>query len=66
MTNVPALQNAVGGQFYQGSVAGVNIYTTANITSGSACYTGMFAPQAIALDMRPAEQMKFDCHEERL
>lgn len=60
VTNNPALQNAVGGQFYVGSVSGVNIYTTANITSGSSCYTGMFSPQAMALDMRRAPRLEWE------
>lgn len=52
ITNMPALQNAIAGQFYVGSTMGVNFYTDANITSGTAATAAMFKSEAIAYDIR--------------
>lgn len=52
VTNSPMLQDEFVRQFFVGNVAGVDIYTTANIASGTSVFGGMFSRKAIALDMR--------------
>lgn len=54
VTNSPAIQDSILGNFYVGSVSGVNIYTSANLTpdGGDDAYCAMFATPAIALDIR--------------
>lgn len=54
VTNSPALQNEIAGQFYVGSVSGVNIYTSMNlpIDSSDDAVGAMFSRDALALDMR--------------
>jgi hypothetical protein len=62
VTNAPRFQDAITTNFYQASVAGVDIYTTANITidgSGDA-YCGMFSRQALALDVRRAPRLEVE------
>lgn len=46
------IMNSVLGQWYQGSFAGIDIFTDANIASGTAKYGAVFSPQAIYLDIR--------------
>lgn len=46
------LLNAVYANFYIGSWGGMNFFTDANITSGTAAKAGMFSRDAIALDVR--------------
>jgi hypothetical protein len=53
VTNSPNIQNDAARNFYVGSVAGVEIYVTANCEESSTdAYAGMFARQAITLDIR--------------
>jgi hypothetical protein len=55
VTNSPNIQNEFGRNFYVGSVAGVEIYVSANVeTASTDAYAGMFSKQAIALDIRRA------------
>jgi len=60
VTNAPALQDSIVGQFYVGSVSGVNIFVSLNIavTSGTDAYAAMFSPQALALDVRRAPRIE--------
>ena len=52
VTNSPFIQDEFVRQFYVNTVAGVDIFLTANITAGTSVYGGMFNPSAMALDMR--------------
>jgi hypothetical protein len=60
VTNSDNIQNAVLQNFYVGSVSGVQIFTSSNISiDGSAdAYCGMFAQPAIALDWRRAPRVE--------
>lgn len=60
VTNSPDIQNSVVGRFYVGSVSGVDIYTSANISVDGSddAYCAMFNPQALALDMRRAPRLE--------
>lgn len=60
VTNSPAIQDAVTRNFYVGSVSGVDIYTSANITvDGSDDANGaMFSRAALALDVRRAPRLE--------
>jgi len=60
VTNAPELQNSIVGSFYQASVSGVNIYTSANIGTGTSVYCGMFSRPAIAFDVRRAPRMEVE------
>jgi hypothetical protein len=62
VTNAPALQNEVAGRYYVGTVAGVNVYTTADITiDGSTdAKGGMFSAAALALDSRRAPRLEVE------
>ena len=50
LLQVPAFAEAVTGQFYQGSYAGINYYVDPNLTAGTATVAGMFGRDAIYLD----------------
>lgn len=54
VTNSPELQNSIAGNFYVGSVSGVNIYTSMNIPGGgtNTARGAMFSRPALALDTR--------------
>lgn len=52
VTNSPMLQDEFVRQFFVGNVSGVDIYTTANIGTGTSVYGGIFSRNAMALDMR--------------
>lgn len=60
VTNSPELQNEVARNFYVGSVSGVNIYTSSNITIDGSddARAAMFARQAVALDVRRAVRIE--------
>lgn len=60
VTNSPALQNSVVGRFYVGSVSGVDIYTSSNISRDGSddAVAAMFNPQALALDVRRAPRLE--------
>lgn len=60
VTNAPDLQNDVARRYYVGTAAGVNIFTTADLTiDGSTdAKGGMFAPMAMALDGRRAPRLE--------
>lgn len=59
VTNNPALQNAVGGNFYVASVSGVDIYVTANLPlSTNDAKPAMFSRSALALDVRRAPRIE--------
>jgi hypothetical protein len=60
VTNSPALQNSIVGSFYQASVAGVDIYTSANIGTSTGAYCGMFSKAAIGLDIRRAPRLEVE------
>ena len=62
VTNSPELQDEVARRFYVGSVSGVDIYTSANISIDASddAYAGMFSPMAIALDMRRAPRLEYE------
>jgi len=46
------IKNSVIGTFYQASFGGLDFFVDANITSGTAAVGGMFARQAMFLDIR--------------
>jgi hypothetical protein len=52
VTNSPFIQDEFIRQFYVNSVAGVDIFLSANIGTGTSVYGGMFSRNALALDMR--------------
>lgn len=54
VTNSPALQDSIVGRFYVGSVSGVDIFVSSNISVDSSddAYCAMFNPMALALDVR--------------
>ena len=52
VTNAPQLQDDFVRRYYMNTVAGVDIYVTANIAAGTGVYGGMFSRNALALDMR--------------
>lgn len=52
VTNSPYIQDEFVRQFYVASVSGVDIFTSANITSGTSVFGGMFSRNALALDVR--------------
>lgn len=60
MTNAPQFQDAITKSFYQGSLLGVNCFTSANIGTGTAVYCGMFSQQAIAFDVRRAPRLEVE------
>lgn len=62
VTNSPRFQDAITQNFYVGSVSGVEIYTSANISTitGDDAYVGMFSRQAIALDVRRAPRLEVE------
>jgi hypothetical protein len=47
-----AIANSIVGGFYQASFGGMDFFTDANITSGTAAVGGLFSRDAIALDVR--------------
>ena len=62
VVNAPAFQDELTRNFYAGTVGGVEIYTTSNITvvSGDDAVMAMFSPQAMALDIRRAPRMEYE------
>ena len=48
------LMDRIGVDFYTGSWGGINFFTDANITSGTAAVGGLFASEAIGYDVRKA------------
>lgn len=52
VTNSPFIQDEFVRQFYVNTVAGVDIFLSANIATGTSVYGGMFSRNALALDMR--------------
>lgn len=62
VTNSPAIQDAVLRNFYVGSVSGVDIYTSANITIDGSddAVSAMFSRPAIALDIRRAPRIEVE------
>ena len=60
VTNSPALQDSIVGRFYVGSVSGVDIFVSSNISKDGSddAKPAMFNPQAIALDMRRAPRLE--------
>lgn len=58
--NAPQFQDEVTRNFYVGTVGGVEIYTSSNITIDASddAYCGMFSRQALALDIRRAPRME--------
>ena len=60
VTNAPAFQDDVMRRYYVGSAAGVDIFTTADITidASTDAKGGMFNRAAIALDMRRAPRLE--------
>lgn len=57
-TNAPAFQDSVMQNFYVGTVMGVEIFISNNITAGTAAYGAMFSRDAIAYDERRAVRME--------
>jgi hypothetical protein len=47
-----AIANSIIGAFYQASFGGIDFFVDANITSGTAAVGGMFAREAMYLDVR--------------
>lgn len=58
VTNAPNLQNQVAAQYYVGRAMGVDFYIDSNITSGTAATGGLFAREAIGLDIRRAFRLE--------
>lgn len=58
VTNAPELQNEFIRQFYVNTVAGIDIFLTANIAQGTSVFGALFNPNAIALDMRRAYRLE--------
>ena len=58
VTNAPALQDEFVARYFVGNVAGVDIYLDGNISTGTACYAGMFSRVAIAHDVRRAPRIE--------
>jgi hypothetical protein len=54
VTNSPYIQDEFLKRFYQSSIAGVDIYVTANIGTAATVRGAMFSSDAMALDMRRA------------
>ena len=52
VTNSPSVQDEFLRQFYMSSIAGVDIFVTANIGTGATVRGAMFSRNAMALDMR--------------
>jgi len=52
VTNSPYIQDEFLRQFFVANVSGVDIFTSANITTGTSVFGGMFSRNALALDMR--------------
>lgn len=56
--NAPDLQNALLQNFWMGRAYGIDIYTTSNLTSGTAVRGGLFVREALALDVRVAPSIE--------
>lgn len=52
VTNAPQLQDEFVRRFYVNTIAGVDVYVTANIGTAASVFGGMFSRNALALDMR--------------
>lgn len=62
VTNSPMLQDEVARRYYVGTVAGVDIYTSADITidTGTDAKGGMFSAMAMAMDTRRAPRIEVE------
>lgn|SRR5574341_33454 len=58
VTNAPSFQDEFLRQFYVNTIAGVDIFLSANIGTGTSVYGGMFSRNALALDMRRPFRME--------
>lgn len=60
VVNAPMFQDEITRNFYVGSVSGVEIYTSSNITIDGSddAYCAMFNRQALALDIRRAPRLE--------
>lgn len=60
VTNSPALQDRIAGNYFVGNVAGVDIFLNGNISiiSGNDAYCAMFSRTALAYDNRRAPRME--------
>jgi hypothetical protein len=58
VTNSPQTQDAFMRQFYQQTIAGVDVYVDANIGTGVAVYGGLFNRNALAFDIRRAPRIE--------
>jgi len=54
----PNLLNAVNSMFFVKQVGGIYIFTSANVTSGTAAKVGMWGREALALDIRRAPRLE--------
>lgn len=52
VTNSPMIQDEFMRQFYIATFSGVDVYTSANVATGTSVFGGMFSRNALALDMR--------------
>lgn len=58
-TNAPeSIMDAVANQWYVGTYGDINIFTTANITAGTAVTQGVFNREAMAIDWRRAPRLE--------
>jgi hypothetical protein len=61
VTNSPMIQDEFMRQFFVANVAGVDIFTTANVAVGTSVFGGMFSRGlAVALDIRRAPRLEPD------
>lgn len=58
VTNSPMIQDEFLRQFFVNNIAGVDIYLTANVASGTSVFGGMFSPNAMAIDWRRAFRLE--------
>ncbi|MBI4496844.1 MAG: hypothetical protein HY689_02955 [Chloroflexi bacterium] len=58
VTNSPQFQDEVLRNWYVGSVAGVDIFTSSNTAAGTAAYAALFSRPALALDIRRAPRLE--------
>jgi len=58
VTNAPNLQNLVAERYFVGRAMGVDFYIDANITAGTAAVGGLFAREAVGLDVRRAFRLE--------
>jgi len=60
VTNAPQFQDRIMQDYYVGSASGVDIFTSTNVpaSGGTAAYSAMFSPQALAFDLRRGARME--------